>query len=68
MNSEIPQGATPSVTPRTPLQAPAIDRSPAAPAHLDAYSTGAQANWAMPWQLIGHGVKGALDAWLSGKA
>jgi hypothetical protein len=68
MNSEILQNTTSSAAPRTPFQAPAIDRSPTAPARADINSAGAEANWAMPWKLIGHGAKGALDAWLSGAA
>ncbi|MFF5447278.1 hypothetical protein [Streptomyces sp. NPDC012888] len=64
MNSEIPHRATQSATPRTPFQAPAVDRSPAAPARA-ADAAGAEANWSVPWTLIGHGAKGMLDAWLS---
>ncbi|MFD0167942.1 hypothetical protein ACFVJH_27945 [Streptomyces decoyicus] len=67
MNRKIPQITTPSATPRTPFQAPAIDRNPAMPARADADASGAQANWEIPWKLIGHGAKGALDAWLSSK-
>ncbi|MDQ1041831.1 hypothetical protein [Streptomyces sp. V4I2] len=68
MNSEIPQSPTSSATLRTPFQAPAIDRSPLPPARTDANAPGAEANWEMPWKLIGHGAKGVLDAWLSGSA
>ncbi|MFD9466579.1 hypothetical protein [Streptomyces sp. NPDC060027] len=66
MNSEIPQNTTPSVTLRTPFQAPAIDRSPTPAAHADTTAAGAEANWEVPWKLIGHGAKGVLDHWLSG--
>ncbi|MFD7835357.1 hypothetical protein [Streptomyces sp. NPDC059761] len=67
MNREIPQSAASSATPRTPFQAPAVDRSLTAPARAVTDAPGAEANWEMPWTLIGHGVKGALDAWLSGR-
>ncbi|MDX3539296.1 hypothetical protein PV721_34230 [Streptomyces sp. MB09-01] len=65
MNREIPQSAASSATPRTPFQAPAVDRSPTAAARAGADSPGIEANWEMPWTLIGHGAKGMLDAWLS---
>ncbi|MFH8698889.1 hypothetical protein [Streptomyces chartreusis] len=67
MNNEIAQSA-PSVVLRVPVQGPAVDRSPATPAPLDAEPAGAEANWEMPWTLIGHGAKGVLDAWLSSRA
>ncbi|MFE2142177.1 hypothetical protein ACFXA3_10560 [Streptomyces sp. NPDC059456] len=67
MNRDIPQSAASSATPRTPFQAPAVDRTPAAPARAAADAPGAEADWDMPWTLIGHGVKGALDAWLSSR-
>ncbi|MGW2580970.1 hypothetical protein ACWCYZ_06460 [Streptomyces virginiae] len=68
MNSEIPHSATSSVTLRTPFQAPAIDRSRTTPAGTDAGSPGVEANWDVPWTLIGHGAKGMLDAWLSSRS
>ncbi|WP_327281401.1 MULTISPECIES: hypothetical protein [unclassified Streptomyces] len=67
MNREIRQSAASSATPRTPFQAPAVDRSPTAPARAAADTPGAEANWEVPWTLIGHGAKGMLDAWLSRK-
>lgn len=68
MNREIPQGAASSATPRMPFQAPAVDRSPTVPSRADTDSQGVEANWDIPWKLIGHGAKGALDAWLSSRA
>lgn len=62
MNSEFPDTAA---APRPPLQTPAVDRSPSAPARAGAGGQGAEANWEVPWNLIGHGAKGMLDAWLS---
>ncbi len=62
MNSAFPDTAVA----RPPLQTPAVDRSPSAPARAGAQ--GAEANWEVPWKLIGHGAKGVLDAWLSRQA
>lgn len=66
MNSEIPQSTSSSAVPRTPLQVPAVDRTLTLPASVDAGAEGAEANWD-PWTLIGHGAKGMLDHWLSGR-
>ncbi|MFD9030631.1 hypothetical protein ACFVZW_05625 [Streptomyces sp. NPDC059567] len=68
MNSEIPHTAPSPAAPRPPLQTPAVDRSPAAPARAGAGLRGVEASWEMPWELIGHGAKGMLDAWLSRRA
>ncbi|MEV6352214.1 hypothetical protein [Streptomyces hydrogenans] len=67
MNSEFPDTA-PTAAPRPPQQTPAVHRRPAAPARAGAGARGAEANWEMPWELIGHGAKGMLDAWLSRQA
>ncbi|MFE2142178.1 hypothetical protein ACFXA3_10565 [Streptomyces sp. NPDC059456] len=45
--------AAPSAVLRTPFQAPAVDRTPAAPARVDADSPGAEANWNVDWDRIG---------------
>ncbi|MFD9722574.1 hypothetical protein [Streptomyces sp. NPDC059072] len=68
MNREIPQSAASSATPRTPFQAPAVDRSPTAPARADTGAPGVEANWEVPWTLLGQVTKGALDAWLASRA
>ncbi|MGW2580969.1 hypothetical protein ACWCYZ_06455 [Streptomyces virginiae] len=43
--------AGPSAIPQAPFQAPAVDRSPTAPARVDVDAAGAEAN-AIPWHLI----------------
>ncbi|MFD7258448.1 hypothetical protein [Streptomyces sp. NPDC059874] len=52
MNEDFSPRAGPSaVLLQTPFQVPAVDRCPTAPARADADSSGAEANWQMPWKL-----------------
>ncbi|MEY2273845.1 hypothetical protein [Streptomyces sp. BF23-19] len=66
MNKNPPPRAGPSPAPQAPFQAPAVDRSPTAPAHVDTDTAGAEAN-AIPWHLIHPRSKGGMahitDGW-----
>ncbi|GHE73468.1 hypothetical protein GCM10017778_68390 [Streptomyces vinaceus] len=53
MNEDFSPRTAPSAVLRTPFQAPAVDRTPAAPVRADASSPGAQANFALPWDPFG---------------
>ncbi|MEW2417471.1 hypothetical protein AB0953_27625 [Streptomyces sp. NPDC046866] len=59
MNKDSSPRASPSALLQVPLQAPAVDRSPTAPARADSDATGAEANL-IPWHLIGPYSKGGM--------
>ncbi|MEU7600466.1 hypothetical protein [Streptomyces sp. NPDC041003] len=61
MNEDYSPRAGPSAVLRTPFQAPAVDRSPTAPARADADPLGAEANRMIPWHLLGPQSKGGMS-------
>ncbi|MDX3539297.1 hypothetical protein PV721_34235 [Streptomyces sp. MB09-01] len=66
MNEDASPRAGPSAVLRAPFQAPAVDRSPTAPARADADTPGVEANWTVPWHLIGPQSKGGIMPWYAG--
>ncbi|MER5811414.1 hypothetical protein ABT143_25020 [Streptomyces sp. NPDC002033] len=52
MNEDFSTRAAPSGVLQTPVQAPAVDRTPAAPARVGADSPGAEANFKIDWQRL----------------
>ncbi|MFD5514327.1 hypothetical protein ACFWIB_42770 [Streptomyces sp. NPDC127051] len=60
MNEDFSPRAGPPTVLQTPFQAPAVDRSLAAPARVDADSPGAEANWNFDWDRIGPRARGIM--------